>query len=61
MVVIRAGLEEAEAGGRGEGVKGGESKAGREEAEEAGEGFVISPRACLGCDRRLWCVCGVCI
>jgi hypothetical protein len=56
--LVVAGLEEDDAG-MGDGVTGGESKAGREEAEEAGEGFVISPLPCLDMGRRLWRVCGV--
>lgn len=48
VVVVRAGLEEDE---EGTGDGGGESKAGREEAEEAGDGFVIPPFVCLG-----WCL-----
>lgn len=49
-VVVRAGPEEDWVG-TGESVGGGESKAGREEAEEAGDGFVILFVALL-CWRR---------
>jgi len=59
VVVVRAGLEEDEEG-TGEGVRGGESKEGREDAEEDGDGFVISLLVCLGWCRRLWW-CGVCM
>lgn len=58
MVVVRAGLEEDE---EGTGDGGGESKAGREEAEEAGDGFVISPLACLGVCVSASVVCVWCV
>lgn len=55
---MRAGLEEDEEG-TGEGVRGGESKAVREDAEEAGDGFVIS-LPCLSwlvsASLVVWCV-----
>lgn len=55
VVVVRAGLEEDEEG-TGESVRGRESKAGMEEAEEAGDGFVIISLACLVGRRHLWCL-----
>ena len=55
VVVVRAGLEEDEEG-TGEGVRGRVSKAGMEEAEDAGDGFVIISLACLVGRRHLWCL-----